>query len=196
LGKYKALPLCSTILIPSLSITARRSIAVLRSTPAPTSRAFHTGRNPETLASAKKALTGVVVPSDSGDLAAAQALVSWVSKSTVQRIGSDNEIKPPRLETFKISNDANFEEKFCHVIGLYLDPPERALVLCCDEKSQCQALERTQCPLPLRKGYGRTQTHDYIRPGTITLFAALSYLEGKIISRTESRISTSSGCGS
>ena len=102
-----------------------------------------------------------------------------VSKSTVQRIWSDNEIKPHRLETFKISNDANYEEKFWDVIGLYLDPPERALVLCCDEKSQCQALERTQRPLPLRKGYGRTQTHDYIHHGTITLFAALSYLEGK-----------------
>ena len=108
-----------------------------------------------------------------------------VSKSTVQRIWSHNEIKPHRLETFKISNDPNFEEKFWDVIGLYLDPPDRALVLCCDEKSQCQALERTQRPLPLRKGYGRTQTHDYIRHGTITLFAALSYLEGKIIARTE-----------
>src|SRR6201993_823505 len=108
-----------------------------------------------------------------------------VSKSTVQRIWSHNEIKPHRLETFKVSNDPNFEEKFWDVIGLYLDPPERALVLCCDEKSQCQALERTQRPLPLKKGYLRTQTHDYIRHGTITLFAALSYLEGKIISRTE-----------
>src|SRR5258705_1921761 len=108
-----------------------------------------------------------------------------VSKSTVQRVWSHNEIKPHRLETFKISNDPNFEEKFWDVIGLYLDPPERALVLCCDEKSQCQTLERTQRPLPLKKGYGRTQTHDYIRHGTITLFAALSYLEGKIISRTE-----------
>ena len=108
-----------------------------------------------------------------------------VSKSTVQRIWSHNDIKPHRLETFKISNDPNFEEKFWDVIGLYLDPPERALVLCCDEKSQCQALERTQRGLPLKKGYSRTQTHDYIRHGTITLFAALSYLEGKIISRTE-----------
>ena len=104
-------------------------------------------------------------------------------KSTVQRVWNHNEIKPHRLETFKISNDPNFEEKFWDVIGLYLDPPERALVLCCDEKSQCQALERTQRPLPLKKGY--TRTHDYIRHGTITLFAALSYLEGKIISRTE-----------
>jgi transposase len=108
-----------------------------------------------------------------------------VSKSTVQRIWSHNDIKPHRVETFKISNDPNFEEKFWDVIGLYLDPPERALVLCCDEKSQCQALERTQRPLPLKKGYARTQTHDYIRHGTITLFAALSYLEGKIISRTD-----------
>src|SRR6201982_391751 len=108
-----------------------------------------------------------------------------VSKSTVQRIWSHNEIKPHRLETFKISNDPNFEEKFWDVIGLYLDPPERALVLCCDEKSQCQALERTQRPLPLKKGYGRTQTHDYIRHGTITLFAALSYLEGNDTATTE-----------
>ena len=108
-----------------------------------------------------------------------------VSKSTVQRIWSHNEIKPHQLETFKISNDPNFEEKFWDVIGLYLDPPERALVLCCDEKSQCQALERTQRGLPLKKGYTRTWTHDYIRHGTIMLFAALSYLEGKIISRTE-----------
>jgi len=108
-----------------------------------------------------------------------------VSKSIVQRIWSHNEIKPHRLERFKISNDPNFEEKFWDVIGLYLDPPERALVVCCDEKSQCQALKRTQRPLPLKKGYVRSQTHDYIRHGTITLFAALSYLEGKIISRTE-----------
>jgi hypothetical protein len=74
-----------------------------------------------------------------------------VSKSTVQRVWSHDQIKPHRLETFKISNDPNFEEKFWDVIGLYLDPPERALVLCCDEKSQCQALERTQRPLPLRR---------------------------------------------
>src|SRR6201987_3432709 len=94
------------------------------------------------------------------------ARAAKVSKSTVQRVWSHNEIKPHRLETFKISNDPNFEEKFWDVIGLYLDPPERALVLCCDEKSQCQALERTQRPLPLKKGYARTQTHDYIRHGT------------------------------
>src|SRR5215831_2785930 len=74
------------------------------------------------------------------------------------------------------------------IVGRYRVVPgstRKALVLCCDEKSQCQALERTQRGLPLKKGYSRTQTHDYIRQGTITLFAALSYLEGKIISRTE-----------
>ena len=108
-----------------------------------------------------------------------------VSKSTVQRIWSDTEIKPHRLETFKISNDANFEEKFSDVIGLYLDPPDRALVLCCDEKSQCQALERTQRPrpLPLRKGYGRTQTHDYIHHGTITLFRSSELFGGQAYPR-------------
>ena len=74
--------------------------------------------------------------------------------------------------------------KFWDVIGLYLNPPDRALVLCCDEKSQCQALERTQPGLPLGVGHIKTRTHDYIRHGTVTLFAALSYLDGKILSRT------------
>jgi transposase len=86
-----------------------------------------------------------------------------------------------------VSNDKHFEEKFWDVIGLYLDPPERALVLCCDEKSQCQALERTQPGLPLGLGEIRTKTHDYKRHGTITLFAAMNYLDGKLISRTEER---------
>ena len=83
--------------------------------------------------------------------------------------------------------DPRFEEKFWDVIGLYLDPPDKALVLCCDEKSQCQALERTQPGLPLGIGHVRTKTHDYKRHGTITLFAALNYLDGKLISRTERR---------
>ena len=88
---------------------------------------------------------------------------------------------------FKVSNDANFEEKFWDVIGLYLNPPDKALVLCCDEKSQCQALERTQRPLPMEPGYLKTTTHDYIRHGTITLFAALDYLHGKIFRRLEEK---------
>jgi transposase len=107
-----------------------------------------------------------------------------VSPATVQRLWQANDIKPHVTRTFKLSNDRHFEEKFWDVIGLYLDPPDRALVLCCDEKSQCQALERSQPGLPLGVGHIRTRTHDYIRHGTLTLFAALNYLDGKIISRT------------
>jgi transposase len=103
-----------------------------------------------------------------------------VSAATVQRLWSQNEIKPHLVRTFKLSKDPRFEEKFWDVIGLYLDPPAKALVLCCDEKSQCQAIERTQPGLPLGMGQIRTKTHDYRRHGTITLFAALDYLTGKI----------------
>ena len=105
----------------------------------------------------------------------------------MHRIWKDNDLKPHLRRTFKISNDPQFERKFWDVIGLYLNPPDKALVLCCDEKSQCQALERTQPGLPLGIGHIRTQTHDYKRHGTITLFAALNYLDGKILSRTETR---------
>lgn len=108
-----------------------------------------------------------------------------ISAHSVARIWRSQGLKPHRLRTFKVSRDKQFEEKFWDVVGLYLDPPERSLVLCCDEKTQCQALERTQPGLPLSRGRIRTQTHDYIRHGTITLFAALSYLEGKLIYRTE-----------
>ena len=110
-----------------------------------------------------------------------------LSHSTVQRIWSKNELKPHITRTFKLSNDPQFEENFWDVIGLYLDPPAKALVLCCDEKSQCQALERTQLGLPLAPKRSRTMEHDYTRHGTVTLFAALSALEGKLIARTETR---------
>jgi transposase len=110
-----------------------------------------------------------------------------MSHSTVQRIWTKNELKPHIIKTFKLSNDPKFEEKFWDVIGLYLDPPAKALVLCCDEKSQCQALERTQLGLPLAPKRPRTMTHDYTRHGTVTLFAALNALEGKLIARTEAR---------
>jgi transposase len=108
-----------------------------------------------------------------------------ISHSTVQRIWSKNDLKPHITRTFKLSTDAHFEEKFWDVIGLYLDPPTKALVLCCDEKSQCQALERTQLALPLAPKRPATMTHDYKRHGTITLFAALNVLEGRLIARTE-----------
>ena len=110
-----------------------------------------------------------------------------ISHSTVQRIWVRNDLKPHVVRTFKLSNDPKFEEKSWDVIGLYLNPPEKALVLCCDEKSQCQALERSQPGLPLSPRHPRTQTHDYRRHGTVTLFAALNYLEGTLISRTEQR---------
>ena len=109
---------------------------------------------------------------------------SGLSRSAVQRLWAANDLKPHRTRTFKLSNDPQFEAKFWDVIGLYLNPPDKALVLCCDEKSQCQALERSQPGLPLGVGHIKTRTHDYIRHGTVTLFAALSYLDGKILSRT------------
>lgn len=112
------------------------------------------------------------------------ARAARVSVSTVHALWQANDIKPHLTRTFKLSNDPHFETKFWDVIGLYLNPPDRALVLCCDEKSQCQALERTQPGLPLGVGHIRTRTHDYLRHGTVTLFAALSYLDGKILSRT------------
>jgi transposase len=115
------------------------------------------------------------------------AKAAGVSVSTVHGLWQANDIKPHLTRTFKLSNDPRFETKFWDVIGLYLNPPDRALVLCCDEKSQCQALERTQPGLPLGPGRIRTRTHDYLRHGTVTLFAALSYLDGKILSRTAAR---------
>ena len=110
-----------------------------------------------------------------------------ISAASVQRLWAANDIKPHLSRTFKLSNDKRFEQKFWDVIGLYLDPPEKALVLCCDEKSQCQALERTQPGLPLGIGHIRTKTHDYVRHGTLTLFAALNYLDGKLITHLAAR---------
>jgi transposase len=115
------------------------------------------------------------------------AKAKGVSNATVHRLWNANDIKPHLVRTFKLSNDKDFEPKFWDVIGLYLDPPDKALVFCCDEKSQCQALERTQPGLPLGVGHIRTATHDYIRHGTLTLFAALNYLDGRIIRRTAAR---------
>ena len=115
------------------------------------------------------------------------AVMAGVSKATVQRLWAANDIKPHLTRTFKLSKDKQFEKKFWDVIGLYLNPPEKALILCCDEKSQCQALERTQPGLPLGVGHIKTKTHDYFRHGTLTLFAALNYLDGKLITRIAKR---------
>lgn len=112
---------------------------------------------------------------------------SGLSHSAVQRLWAANDLKPHLTRTFKLSNDPKFEAKFWDIIGLYLDPPARAVILCCDEKSQCQALERSQPGLPLGQGHIATRTHDYYRHGTVTLFAALNYLSGKILAERASR---------
>jgi len=104
-----------------------------------------------------------------------------VASSTVQRIWSARGLQPHRVETFKLSNDPRFEEKLVDVVGLYLNPPENAIVLCMDEKSQIQALDRTQPSLPMKPGRAGTMTHDYKRNGTTTLFAALDVLTGSVI---------------
>ncbi len=104
-----------------------------------------------------------------------------VSKDTVQRVWSARGLKPHLVKTFKLSNDPRFEEKLVDVVGLYLDPPEQAIVLCMDEKSSVQALDRTQPSLPMIKGRAATMTHDYKRHGTTTLFAALDVLTGQVI---------------
>jgi len=102
-----------------------------------------------------------------------------VSKDTVQRVWSARGLKPHLVRTFKLSNDPKFEEKQIDVVGLYLDPPEHAVVLCMDEKSSAAALDRTQPSLPTVKGRVETTTHDYKRHGTTTLFAALDVLTGR-----------------
>ena len=115
------------------------------------------------------------------------AKAQGISRMAVQRIWAAHDLKPHLVETFKLSSDPKFVEKLVDVVGLYLDPPDRALVLCVDEKSQIQALDRTRPLLPLRPGIPARQTHDYERHGTTTLFAALSMLDGHIIGTCMSR---------
>jgi transposase len=112
---------------------------------------------------------------------ATMARAAGVSPSTVGRVWAAHGLKPHRTTTFKLSNDKRFEEKLEDVVGLYLSPPEHAIVLSCDEKSQMQALDRTQPGLPLKPGRGQTMTHDYVRHGTTSLFAALNVQDGSII---------------
>jgi len=115
------------------------------------------------------------------------AAVAGVSDTTIQRVWKKHGLKPHRIKRFKVSRDPHFVEKLEDIVGLYLSPPEHALVLCCDEKSQVQALDRTQPGLPLKPGRAATMTHDYKRHGTTTLFAAMSTLDGTIIARCEQR---------
>jgi transposase len=104
-----------------------------------------------------------------------------VSSTTIYRIWQAHNLKPHLSETFKLSRDPRFLEKLTDVVGLYLNPPEHAIVLCVDEKSQIQALDRTQPGLPMKKGRCGTMTHDYKRNGTTTLFAAIDALDGRVI---------------
>src|SRR5438552_13474157 len=104
-----------------------------------------------------------------------------VTRTLVHGVWQRFDVQPHRVERFKLSNDPKFEEKVRDVVGLYVDPPDRALVFCVDEKSQIQALDRTQPGLPMKKGRAGTMTHDYKRNGTTTLFAALNMLDGKVL---------------
>ena len=104
-----------------------------------------------------------------------------VSKSTIKNIWQSHNLKPDRVKTFKLSRDSKFLEKLTDEVGLYLNPPQQAIVLCVDEKSQIQALDRTQPGLPIKKGRCGTMTHDYKRNGTTTLFAALEILQGRVV---------------
>jgi transposase len=117
------------------------------------------------------------------------AVVAGISAASVRRIWQAHGLKPHRVESFKVSNDKHFVEKLEDIVGLYLDPPEHALVLCCDEKSQIQALDRTQPGLPLKRGRAQTMTHDYKRHGvtTTTLFAALNTLDGTVIGQCQTK---------
>lgn len=110
-----------------------------------------------------------------------------VSRTIVHRVWQRHDVQPHRVERFKLSNDPQFEAKVRDIVGLYLYPPDRALVLCVDENSQIQALDRTAPILPLRPGLPERQTHDYKRHGTTTLFAAFNILNGKVIGTCQER---------
>ena len=110
-----------------------------------------------------------------------------VGKDTVARIWRAGRLRPWQVDTFKLSNDPDFEAKLVDVVGLYLDPPETAVVFSFDEKTQVQALDRTQPSLPMKPGRGRTMTHDYRRNGTVDLFAALNIATGEVLHDTRRR---------
>jgi transposase len=136
---------------------------------------------PEKVAEIVEATLHTKPPGETHWSCRSMAAAQGVSPATVQRIWDAHNLKPWRVDTFKLSNDKRFVEKLTDVVGLYLNPPEKALVLCVDEKSQIQALDRTQPSLPMKPGRAGTMTHDYKRNGTTTLFAALSMLDGSVI---------------
>lgn len=128
-------------------------------------------------------VTRQVTPPDGGTHWTTRTLAKHlqIGKDTVAQIWRDHELKPWRIDYFKLSNDPHFEEKLVDVVGLYLAPPKKAIVFCFDEKTQVQALDRTQPGLPMKRGRAGTMTHDYKRNGTIDLFAALDVATGKVL---------------
>ncbi|MDA1147112.1 MAG: IS630 family transposase [Chloroflexi bacterium] len=143
------------------------------------------GRKPTISAARIKAIvhatTQTTPPGQTHWSCRSMAKAHGVSPATVQRIWDAHGLQPHRVRTFKLSNDPRFSEKLTDVVGLYLNPPEQAIVLCVDEKSQIQALDRTQPGLPMKRGRAGTMTHDYKRNGTTTLFAALRMLDGSVV---------------
>lgn len=150
------------------------------------------GRKPEISAVTVEAIvhdTLHTVPDDGSRCWSTRSLGArhGVGKDTVQRIWKARNLRPWQVDTFKLSNDKDFEAKLVDVVGLYLDPPERAVVFSFDEKTQCQALDRTQPSLPMKPGRGRTMTHDYKRNGTVDLFAAMNLATGEVLHDTRRR---------
>src|SRR5436190_8693380 len=149
------------------------------------------GRKPTISAAKVKAIvqatTQTTPPGQTHWSCRSMARAEGVSAATVQRIWDAHGLKPHRVRTFKLSNDPRFSEKLTDVVGLYLNPPEKAIVLCVDEKSQIHALDRSQASLPIKKGRAGTMTHDYKRNGTTTLFAALSMLDGSVVGQCMKR---------
>jgi transposase len=134
-------------------------------------------------------VTRQVPPPDGGTHWTSRRLAAYlgVGKDTVAQIWRDHEVKPWRVEYFTVSQDPHFEEKLVDVVGLYMDPPEKAAVFCFDEKTQVQALDRTQPGLPMKRGRAGTMTHDYKRNGTVDLFAALNVATGEVLYETRKR---------
>ena len=147
------------------------------------------GRKPQIPAATVEAIVDDTlrsVPEDGSAAWSTRSLAArhGVGKDTVARIWRSRGLRPWRTETFKLSNDPDFEAKLVDVVGLYADPPERAAVFSFDEKTQCQAIDRTQPSLPMRPGRARTMTHDYKRCGTLDLFAALNVATGEVLHQT------------
>lgn len=150
------------------------------------------GRKPEIPAATVEAIvhdTLHTVPDDGSACWTTRAMAArhGVGKDTVARIWRARKLRPWQVDTFKLSHDPRFEEKLVDVVGLYLDPPERAVVFSFDEKTQVQALDRTQPSLPMKPGRSRTMTHDYKRNGTVDLFAALNIATGEVLHDTRRR---------